>query len=540
VNQLLSIAVTPANQTIGLAGTQQFAATGTFKNFDGSTSTSNVTSMITTWTSGMTTVATISSSGLATAVAGGTTLISATLFGVTGSTNLTVSGTPVPVSLLVSPATPTIAIGNALTFTAQEVWSDGSKHTPAAGTVTWSSDTTTAATVISTPTSGISLGAGAGTANITATEGTLTPGSTKLTVVTGTTHFAYISNNLGNTIQWYTANATTSPYLTSAGTFSHGGPRQSILHPNGQYLYEPDDTGGVLLLAVNPTTGALTVPAGISEPQAVVGTGTDALNGVVEPYGRFLYVADGGNGTTAGAIDAFQISATDGSLTRITGAPFTTNVNVPQQVLIDHAGAFLYAINQNNNTVSAYAITQTGATAGALTPVAGQTPIATGTTPQYATLDPSGTHLYVANVGNNTVSAYTVAAGVLTQIGTTNTSIGTAVAVFNVAVDPSGKYLYVLDAGSTATPTSNGQVFSLSITAGTGAIGTVIGSAAATGLGPTGISVDPTGVLICVDNNADGPPGTITPITISAGALTAKTAVAAGSSPYFVVFYNAP
>lgn len=535
--QLTTITLSPANKTINVAQTQAFTATGTFKNPDGSTGTSDVTSMITTWTSGTPAVATIDNTGLATAVGSGTTLISAMLFGVTGSTNLTVSGTPVPVSLLVSPAAPTIAVGNALTFTAQEVWSDNSMHAPS-GTVTWSSGTTTTATIISA--SGISLGVGAGTSTITATEGTLTPGTTTLTVVTGTAHYAYVSNTASNTIQSYTVTAGATPYLASIGTVATAGAiLQSFLHPSGQFLYSLRDTGAVYVYDVTASTGVVTLST-ITQPQAVVGPGTDALNGVVEPFGRFLYVADGGNGTTPGAIDAFQISPTDGSLTRVTGAPFTTNADAPTQVLVDRTGAFLYAINQLNNTVSAYTITQTGATAGALTPVAGQTPVATGATPQYATFDPSTTHLYVANIADNTVSAYAVAAGVLTQIGTTNTSIATAVAVFNVALDPSGKYLYVLDAGTTATPTANGQVFSYNITAGTGAIGSAIGTAAGVGLGPTGISVDPTGVLICVDNNADGPPGTITPISISAGALTSHTAVAAGNSPLFVIFYVAP
>ena len=92
---LQSIAVTPANPSIGKGLTQPFTATGTFSD----TSTQDLTNQVT-WASATMTVATITSGGLATAVGTGTSTISATLGGVMGSTVLTVtaaSSTPVPV-----------------------------------------------------------------------------------------------------------------------------------------------------------------------------------------------------------------------------------------------------------------------------------------------------------------------------------------------------------------------------------------------------------------------------------------------------------
>jgi hypothetical protein len=87
---LVSIAVTPANPSISLGGTQQFAATGTYS--DGSTQ--NLTSTVR-WTSFTTSVATISNSpgpsGLATAVGLGTTTIQAMSASIVGSTSLNVT-----------------------------------------------------------------------------------------------------------------------------------------------------------------------------------------------------------------------------------------------------------------------------------------------------------------------------------------------------------------------------------------------------------------------------------------------------------------
>src|SRR5208337_2624821 len=110
-------------------------------------------------------------------------------------------------------ATQTVAVGNALAFTAVELYSDGTKHPPA-GTVTWASGTPATATIVSiapssTAANAIAAALAAGTTTITATEGTLTPGTAALTVVTGTAHYAYVSNvNGAQNIQWYSVTAT--------------------------------------------------------------------------------------------------------------------------------------------------------------------------------------------------------------------------------------------------------------------------------------------------------------------------------------------
>jgi plastocyanin len=94
---LSSIAVTPANPTVGVGSTQAFTATGTFSD----NSTQNITSQVT-WASATTSVATITSTGVATGVAPGTSVITASLNGVTGMTHLTVSGSTSPTPTLSS------------------------------------------------------------------------------------------------------------------------------------------------------------------------------------------------------------------------------------------------------------------------------------------------------------------------------------------------------------------------------------------------------------------------------------------------------
>jgi DNA-binding beta-propeller fold protein YncE len=456
-----------------------------------------------------------------------------------------------PVSLEVTPATQTVAVGNALAFTAVELYSDGTKHPPA-GAVTWTSGTPATATIVSiapssTAANAIAAALAAGTTTITATEGTLTPGTADLTVVKGTAHYAYVSNINDGNIQWYSVTATAKPYLTSNGTTPPKGfdPEQAFLHPSGKFMYVIDVLSDVWVYDIAPsssTTPAPGTPIFTNQIEQIAGDASPDY-GVVDPYGRFLYVANSSDSTIYG----YQISRTDGSLTAIQGSPFSDNLNGPQCIIIDHSGGYLYAINAGtgagSNMVSAYTIDPlSSATPGALHVLTAEPTIDTGNFPAFAALDPSGTHIYVAN-GDNTVSGYTIGSGgVLSLLSTT--TITNAVSVLNVAVDPSGKYLYVLDGGNpTTTPPTNGQLYGYTLSnAGVPSTTPITTTPIATGEAPTGIAIDPTGVLIAVDNGGDTQnPSTISLFSIgNGGVLTTDTPVATGVNPIFVIFYNAP
>jgi hypothetical protein len=86
--QLVSLAVTPANASLVVNGTQAYTASGTYS--DGSTQ--NLTASVT-WSSTNTAAATITAAGVATGVTSGSTTIQAALGAITGSTGLTVTTT---------------------------------------------------------------------------------------------------------------------------------------------------------------------------------------------------------------------------------------------------------------------------------------------------------------------------------------------------------------------------------------------------------------------------------------------------------------
>ena len=164
---LLSIAVTPVLPSIAKGSTLQFKATGTYSD----TTTQDLTFAVT-WDSSAKAVATISnavaSAGLASAVSAGNTTITATLGAISGSTTLTVTAATL-VSIAVTPASPSIAKGTTLQFTAIGTYSDSSTQ-DITTSVTWASGTKTVGTISNAAGSeGLAAAVGVGQTTIRAT-----------------------------------------------------------------------------------------------------------------------------------------------------------------------------------------------------------------------------------------------------------------------------------------------------------------------------------------------------------------------------------
>jgi Bacterial Ig-like domain (group 2) len=168
---LVSISVTPATASIGVQGTQQFKAVGTFSD----NSTQDLTTSVQ-WSSSAPNVATINSAGLASGVAAGTTTILATSAAVGGSSSLAVTALTL-VSITVGPSDPSIPVGETQQFTATGTFSDNSTQN-LTNTAAWSSSAAGVATISAT---GLAKGVGVGSSTINATVSGIS-GSTTLSV----------------------------------------------------------------------------------------------------------------------------------------------------------------------------------------------------------------------------------------------------------------------------------------------------------------------------------------------------------------------
>ena len=206
------ISVTPVGLTLGIGINQQYTATATYS--DGSTQ--DLVSGVT-WSSSSTSVATINSSGLTTTVAAGTTTITATMGALSDTSTLTIVPAHLS-SIVVSPATPSIAVGTTQQFTAVGNFDDGS--TQLLPSVTWTASSSGVSTINAF---GFATAVGTGSTTITATSGSVS-GNATLTVTAATlVSLAVAPSNstmaIGTTKQ-FTATATFSDSSTQDVTAS--------------------------------------------------------------------------------------------------------------------------------------------------------------------------------------------------------------------------------------------------------------------------------------------------------------------------------
>jgi 6-phosphogluconolactonase len=324
----------------------------------------------------------------------------------------------------------------------------------------------------------------------------------KAIIVDPTGKFAYVANEgcglsaLGN-VSMYTINPSTG-ILASVGppvfTNDEGG-RSVTVDPSGKFAYvanwgEGDTAGSVSMYTINAMTGILMSIGTIQAPCAPPPSpgSCSPVSVAVDPTDRFVYVANEG-GFAPTSISTYTINATTGAL-KFTGLIASGGRAV--SITIDPTGKFAYVADADfsngfsgeNNNVSTYTI---NGTTGALAPIGNIT--AGVSRPNSIAIDPSGRFAYVTNSGSNDVSMYTVdaTAGALTSMG----PIAAGASPSSVAVDPTGKFAYV-------TSRSTG-VLMYTINATTGVL-TPIGIISA-GLSPSSIAIDPFGKFAYVTNS---------------------------------------
>jgi 6-phosphogluconolactonase len=151
-----------------------------------------------------------------------------------------------------------------------------------------------------------------------------------------------------------------------------------------------------------------------------------------------LYVTAQANTT----ISAYTVTQSTGALTSIGNALGTGSV--PSAIAVTPSGSALFVANSGSNSISSYSINSDAS----LTAVSGTT--ATGTTPTALAIDPGGKFLFVANQASSSISVFSINGTGLTKVpGSPFTTIPVGLSYPNgtlpaaVAVSGSGKFLYV-------------------------------------------------------------------------------------------------
>jgi 6-phosphogluconolactonase (cycloisomerase 2 family) len=292
----------------------------------------------------------------------------------------------------------------------------------------------------------------------------------------------------------------------------------------------------VSMFTVDSCTGAFTSTAPATAATGYAYPQDDAEQMVVDPAGRFAYVANlVSNASDEATVSMYTIDPSTGVLTATTPATVATGF-LPQGIAIDPSGKFVYTANSDDNTVSMFTIDQT---TGVLTPTTPAT-VSTGTeaSPGFVTVDPTGKFAYVANQDVNTISMFTInsSTGVLTP--TTPATVASGMSPFGVAVAPSGKFAYVPD----AYDARGGLVSQYGVDSVTGVLTPNTPAYVLAGNSPVAVAVDPSSKYAYVVNRNDN---TVSMFTIDSttGNLTLNTTISAptgiiatGTEPYRINF----
>lgn len=290
-------------------------------------------------------------------------------------------------------------------------------------------------------------------------------------------------------------------------------------------MYTVNSCNGALTAAVPPTIGV-----GIN-------TGINSESMVVDPTGKFLYVANlVSNATDAATISMFTINSTTGVLTPTSPAMVPTGF-FPQSIAVDPSGKFVYTANSDDNTVSMFTINSSNGLLTPTTPPSVPVPSpfpsrSLQSSPDFVTVAPSGHFLYVSDEDTGALSTFAInpVTGVLTEL--TPDGIIAGLIPFAVTVDSSGKFAYVPD-------TDGNDVWMYTINASTGVLTANPAINVPAGNQPVRVAVDPSTKFAYVVNRTDN---TVSMFTIDSttGTLTPNTpaTVATGVQP-FPIMVNA-
>jgi uncharacterized protein YjdB len=273
------IVVTPATSTISVGLTKALKATATYN--DGSTV--DMTHLVH-WSSSDITVATVGTAGVAKGVGAGTVTITATKNGFSGTATVTVT-VPTLLSITVTPTAPYVVVGSTQAFTATAKYSNGTSQDVTA-TATWTSATTTVATMSGNTATTVKVGA----SKITATLGSVS-GSTTLNVTATPLVSIDVTPTSTNLPVGYTLQ------LAAVGTFGDGSKRTltgSVTWTSSATTVATiSNTSGTLGLAKGVGAGTTTISAtldGVTGTATITGTTATLVSITLAPSSATLAI----------------------------------------------------------------------------------------------------------------------------------------------------------------------------------------------------------------------------------------------------------
>jgi 6-phosphogluconolactonase (cycloisomerase 2 family) len=314
--------------------------------------------------------------------------------------------------------------------------------------------------------------------------------------------FAFVANTNSSTVASFEIDS--SGMMFQVGNSSTGAaPEFMATDSSGKFLFVANTaSNNVSAFQIDSTTGKLASVAGSPFAAGPQPEGVALVSGA-----NLLFVAN----NMGNSISAFHFDPASGALSAVQGSPFT-GVAAPFGAAADITGKFLFVTNLNTNTVSVFSI---DSIAGSLSAVMGS-PFPTGSTPIGLATDPMGSFVYVGDHMSDTVSPFGVdpIRGSLTPVTplpalNQNCSSTCHTNPLRVAIHPTARLAFVADVGANSLSS-----FSISNGVLTPASGPI-----PTGQHPFGVTADPSGKFVYVVNKLDNDIAAFSVDTMT-GALT--------------------
>jgi 6-phosphogluconolactonase len=176
--------------------------------------------------------------------------------------------------------------------------------------------------------------------------------------------------------------------FTSGTNTSNLSVQNIVVAPNSSYVFVTLGQLGVAPLPFN-TSGSLSANTQILGPRTTSGISNQDLGLAVNPTSSAIFV-----GETNVGVRVFTVASN--SFTEISGSPFAAG-GQPRSITLDGTGDYLYVANATDNTISGYTVLSSGT----LTPLTGSPFSSVGAQPFAITLDQSKKFLLSANLAGN-------------------------------------------------------------------------------------------------------------------------------------------
>jgi 6-phosphogluconolactonase len=333
---------------------------------------------------------------------------------------------------------------------------------------------------------------------------------------TNYSYYAYVANNGDNTLSGFVENVSTGA-LTPIATYNLGtAPISVVGDAAGGFVYVASTTT-ISSFSINPSTGVLTAISG--SPFTLPGS-LKAFPSI-DPSGNYIYLPT--------SVGIAVIAATNGSLSQVTGSPFSLGLtgSISGTTAIAPNGKSLYLVTQSPDQVYHITIGSGGS-------LSSPTASSVGSSSNGVAVDPTSSVLYVASAGGP--SSPGIAEFLVNSSNGALTSAGSFVSTTpytTLAIHPTSKYLYA------SSPTSSTiSAFSINLT--TAALSAIGSPATAVGQ-PSVSTIDPLGQFLYSDNGMMGATAFSAYSIASTGALSALTGTfGAGKTPSQIYVAKVP